>query len=318
MKILVYGAGVIGTLYAARLQEGGHRVTVVARGARLADIRSYGLVLEDIIGGGRSTTQVDATERLGPDDQYDIALIAVRRDQVKSVLPVLAANRCIPTLIFMLNNPAGPDDLVGALDHNRVLLGFPGAGGTREGYVVRYAMIAQQPTTLGELGGPRTARLHELAEAFRASGFPTTTSRDMDAWLKAHAFFVTAVSGAIYLAGGDCQRLSEDKATVTLMVKGVREGYSAVRALGQSVAPFPLRVLFTWLPPAFAIYYWRRFLASKMADYAFGGHARAASQEMRELASDCRTLLEKSDVEAPALGQLYRAIDAYAVSREER
>ena len=79
MKILVYGAGVIGTLYAARLQEGGHRVTVVARGPRLADIRHYGLALEDIVSNGRSTTQVDTTERLGPDDQYDIALIAVRR-----------------------------------------------------------------------------------------------------------------------------------------------------------------------------------------------------------------------------------------------
>ena len=75
-----------------------------------------------------------------------------------------------------------------------------------------------------------------------------------------------------------------------------------------------MRVLFTWLPTAFAIYYWRRFLASKMAEYVFGGHARAASQEMRELASDCRTLLEKGHVETPALGQLYRAIDAYAVS----
>ena len=62
------------------------------------------------------------------------------------------------------------------------------------------------------------------------------------------------------------------------MAKGVREGYSAVRALGLSVAPFALRVLFTWLPPAFAIYYWRRFFASKMADYVFGRHARAASR----------------------------------------
>jgi hypothetical protein len=43
----------------------------------------------------------------------------------------------------------------------------------------------------------------------------------MDAWLKAHAFFVTAISGAIYIAGGDCHRLSEDKATVALMAKGV-------------------------------------------------------------------------------------------------
>ncbi len=84
-----------------------------------------------------------------------------------------------------------------------------------------------------------------------------------------------------------------------------------VRALGLSVEPFALRVLFTWLPPAFAVYYWRRFFATEMADYVFGRHARAASQEMRELANDCRSLLEKSRIEAPALRQLYSAIDAY-------
>jgi 2-dehydropantoate 2-reductase len=311
VKILVYGAGVIGTLYAARLQEGGNRVTVVARDQRLADIRRYGLALEDIFGHGQSTTHVDTTERVGPDDQYDIALIAVRRDQVASIVPELTANNRIPTLIFMLNNPTGSSDLAQALGRDRVLLGFPGAGGTRDGHLVRYAMIAQQPTTLGELDGKRTPRLRRLVETFRQCGFPTTTSRDMDAWLKAHAFFVTAISGAIYIAGGDCRRLSEDKATVALMAKGVREGYSAVRALGLSVAPFALKVLFTWLPPMFAIYYWRNFFASKMADYVFGRHARAASREMRELANDCRSLLEKSRVEAPALRQLYSAIDAY-------
>jgi 2-dehydropantoate 2-reductase len=311
VKILVYGAGVVGTLYAARLQDGGNCVTVVARRQRLADIRRYGLELEDIVGHGQSTTQVDTTERLGPNDQYDIALIAVRHDQLASVVPELTANYRIPTFIFMLNNPTGSSVLGQALGRDRVLLGFPGAGGTRDGHLVRYTMIAQQPTTLGELDGQRTARLRKLVETFRQCGFPTTTSRDMDAWLKAHAFFVTAVSGAIYIAGGDCHRLSEDKATVALMAKGVREGYSAVRALGLSVAPFALRVLFTWLPPAFAIYYWRHFFASKMADYVFGRHARTASREMRELASDCRSLLEKSSIEAPALRQLYRAIDAF-------
>jgi 2-dehydropantoate 2-reductase len=151
VKILVYGAGVVGTLYAARLQDGGNRVTVVARDARLAHIRRYGLALEDIVGHGKSTTQVDATDRLGPNDQYDIALIAVRRDQVASVLPGLTANHRIPTIIFMLNNPTGSNDFTQALGRDRVLLGFPGAGGTRDGHLVRYAMIAQQPTTLGEL-----------------------------------------------------------------------------------------------------------------------------------------------------------------------
>jgi ketopantoate reductase len=155
VKILVCGAGVIGTLYEARLQEGGHRVSVVARGERLADNRRYGLALEDIVGQGRSTTKVKMTERLGPNDQYDMALIAVRRDQVASVVPELTANHRIPTLIFMLNNPTGSSDLAQALGRDRVLLGFPGAGGTRDGHVVRYAMIAQQPTTLGADNEPR-------------------------------------------------------------------------------------------------------------------------------------------------------------------
>ena len=90
----------------------------------------------------------------------------------------LAANYRIPTLIFMLNNPTGSGDLAQTLGRDRVLLGFPGAGGTRDGHLVRHAMIAQQPTTLGELDGQRTARLRKLVETFRQCGFPKTTSRD--------------------------------------------------------------------------------------------------------------------------------------------
>jgi 2-dehydropantoate 2-reductase len=134
----------------------------------------------------------------------------------------------------------------------------------------------------------------------------------MDTWLKAHAFFVTAISGAIYLAGGDCQRLSKDDATLRLMVTGVREGFGALRALGLTATPFALRVLFAWLPSTFAVNYWRRFLTAETADYIFGRHSRAAPTEMRELAKDCQTLLEKANVEGAALHRLYVAIDAYA------
>lgn len=312
MDILIYGAGVIGTLYAARLQEAGHRVTVLARGQRLADIRCHGLVLEDIVGGTRSTTHIATTERLGVDERYDIALVIVRRDQLASIMPALTANHYIPTLLFMLNNPLGSTQLIRALGQDRVLLGFPGAGGTLEGRVVRYAIIAQQPTTLGELSGRRTERLRNLTKVFRASGFRTRMAGDINAWLKSHAFFVTAISGAIYLAGGDCHLLSRDIAALKLMTNGVREGFNAIRALGLTVTPFPLKVLFTWLPQIFAVHYWRRFFAAEMGDYVFGRHARAASAEMHEVANDCRILLEKSGVRAPALLQLYAAVHAYA------
>ena len=318
MKILIYGAGVVGTLYGARLQEVGQQVTVLARSSRLADIQRHGLVLEDIVTGTRTFTRVAVAERLCAEDSYDLALVTVRRDQLPSVLPDLAANRNIPTILFMLNNPLGSSGLGDALGADRVLLGFPGAGGTLEGHVVHYAMIAQQPTTLGEPNGSQTTRLRALAEVLRTCGFRTRIDNDMDAWLSSHAFFVTSVSGAIYLAGNDCERLSRSKTTLELMVSGVREGFNVVRALGQPVHPFALKVLFIWLPRPFTIYYWHRFFSHQMADYIFARHARCASAEMRILAAECRLLLGKSGLVAPALGQLYRAIDDYAAAHERQ
>ena len=45
MKILVYGAGNLGSLYAAKLKDAGHDVTILARGKRLHSIREHGILL---------------------------------------------------------------------------------------------------------------------------------------------------------------------------------------------------------------------------------------------------------------------------------
>jgi 2-dehydropantoate 2-reductase len=311
VNVLVYGAGVIGTIYAAKLHRGGHQITLLARGQRLADIREYGLVLENVADGFRFTTQIKVAEHLAPYDQYDIALVAVRRDQLAAIMPELSSNRGVDSFLFMLNNPTGTVNLAQSLGRDRVLLGFPGAGGTREKHVIKYVMIAQQPTPLGGLGCLQYKKLRDIAKALRASGFRTSLSRDMDTWLKCHAFFVTAICGAIYLAGGDCMKLSQDTATLARMTTGVREGFAAVQAMGRTVTPLSLRALFTWMPNSFAIHYWRKFFGSNMADYVFGRHARAAAWEMHVIANDCRNMLEESGARAHLLLQLYDAIDAY-------
>jgi 2-dehydropantoate 2-reductase len=140
MKILVYGAGVLGTLYAARLQDSGQDVSLVARGRRLANLRQHGLVLENMIGGGQTVGCVRIIERVNDEDSYDLAIVLMRKNQVATVLPILANCRKIPAILFMHNNAAGPDAMVNALGCGRVLLGFPGAGGTLENHVVKYAL----------------------------------------------------------------------------------------------------------------------------------------------------------------------------------
>jgi 2-dehydropantoate 2-reductase len=56
VKILVYGAGVLGSLYAVRLADSENDVTILARSQRLIDIRSNGIVLEDVATRRQTTT----------------------------------------------------------------------------------------------------------------------------------------------------------------------------------------------------------------------------------------------------------------------
>ncbi len=62
MKILIYGAGVLGRVAAVRLAQAGEDVTVLARGRRLEDIRRDGIVLERFENGERTPLRLPVVE----------------------------------------------------------------------------------------------------------------------------------------------------------------------------------------------------------------------------------------------------------------
>ncbi len=304
LRILVLGAGVIGSVYATRLQAAGSNVTLLARGQHAADLRASGLVLEDASTGQSSTSHLRIVEQLVPEESYDLALICVRLDQVAAIIPDLAANQHIPTLLFFLNNPTGTQFLVEQLGSQRVVLGFPGVGGTHEGTRVRYVGIRQQPTTLGEVDGQMTARLRRLSTMFEQAGFSTAISRSMDNWLKTHAVFVSCVSAALMLEGGDNFRLGQNRASVALMISAIREGFAALQSLGVRVTPFNLKMIFSWMPRWFAVRYWQRALQTDVGTLAIAPHANAAREEMGQVAREILVFLEPSAVLVPTLKRL--------------
>ncbi len=217
MNILVYGAGVIGSVYAARLQEAGHNVTLLARGQRAASLRAHGIQLEDALTGRRTTIQVSIVEHLAPTDRYDVVLVTVRLDQLPSVLPILAANHQVPTLLFLLSNPASMRQFE-QLDMQRVVPGFPAVGGVRKGDVVHYMTLRQVPTMLGEADGRVTPRLRQLAAVFKQAGFTVKLSPDIQTWLKTHAITdMGIIIVAIMMTGGSAQ-LARSRRHVVMLV----------------------------------------------------------------------------------------------------
>ena len=78
MRIVVVGAGCIGTIIASRLVKAGHEVTVIARGERLANIQAHGLRMQT---HGKSRIEyqdVTAYPRLTPDMTADFVIVTVQ------------------------------------------------------------------------------------------------------------------------------------------------------------------------------------------------------------------------------------------------
>ena len=75
MRVLIYGAGVIGSLYGALLSEAGYEVSLYARGRRLQSLRKNGLLYKE--GGTVRTAEVNVLGRLEPTDRYDFVLLTV-------------------------------------------------------------------------------------------------------------------------------------------------------------------------------------------------------------------------------------------------
>ena len=305
MKILVFGAGVLGSLYAARLQDAGHDVTILARGNRLEQIREHGIVLLESSSGLETSTAVEVVETLAPEDEYDLAIILVRKSQLADVLPVLAVNTRIPSFLFMVNNAAGPGALIEAIGRERVLLGFPGAGGTRQGYVVEYAQVSakSQPTTIGELDGYPTARIVQIAAALGEAGFPVNISSNMDAWLKTHVALVSPIANALYLADGDNYRLAKTRDGVVLMIRAIREGLNVLKASGIPITPAKYRYL-SLLPEPLLVKMMQKGFATQRAELVLARHANAARDEMSLLAAEFKQLAVQSGVPTPSMDLL--------------
>lgn len=310
MKILVFGAGVLGSLYAAKFQESGHDVTVLARGERLKQIQENGIRLQEQGSEQITATPVKVIDHLEADEQYDWILVIVRRNQLAGALEMLRVNRASPNVLFMVNNAGGWADLVDAMGSKRVLLGFAGAGGKREQGVVTYLKVERggQPTTVGEIDGHISARVRQICDALEGAGFPAAISLNMDAWLKTHAVLVSPVANAVYMAGGSTYRLAETRDALVLMVRAVREGLSALATLGIPITPRKYEIV-RWLPEPLLVAVLRKSLASERAELALARHANAARDEMLLLADEVRALIAQAGQSAPAYETLYRYLD---------
>ena len=290
-KILIFGAGVIGSVYAGKLALAGHSVSVLARNERLKELELNGLLLSE---NAKKTVKTNVTviSELKTDDIYDYIFVTLRKDQLKGALHLLGQNQS-KNFVFMVNTSSGYSDWIGKIGMERVIPAFPGAGGKVENGIVYYSLTSGfvQPTTLGEIDGKATHRINELVKILRNAGFPTSISKKMDSWQKSHIAMVCPLAYGIYFDGGNNYTFSKNKMAIIQMNKALKETFSFLKNSGIGVEPAKLNII-SLIPLPILNYFIAQIFNTKWAETFISNHALAARDEMEMLFNDFILLAE--------------------------
>jgi 2-dehydropantoate 2-reductase len=308
MRTLVYGAGPLGSYYAARLHEAGVDVALLARGRRLTDLGAHGVVLENARTGARETHAVPVVEALGADDDYDLVLVVMRKDRAQEILPTLAANRHIPTVLFLQNNPAGFETYTAALGAGRVLAGFPVMGGQRLDPVMRVLPFGAVPMPIGEPDGSIGDRTRAVAVHLeRMRGQRVQIRRDMDAWLVTHVAALLIFFG-LYAVEVDVERFAGSRDARLLGVRAQREAVRAQRAAGIPLTPWWTHGVRVLAEPL-AVAQLRALTGTTVFEVGVAAHARVAREEISHILHEYRARVAPGGAATPTLDRVIEHVD---------
>lgn len=232
MKILIFGAGVLGCNLARNLFRAGKDVTLLARGEWAEEIRKNGLRIKDKLSPRVSITRIPVVTELKPEDSYDVIFAVLRCTQIDAVTDVLRAN-ATKNLVFVGNN-VNARALAGSLPEKNVMFAFSLSAGHRERD--RVASIDLRKITIGQLpDAPSNERL--IGEIFGGTKYKVVYQPDMEDYLLCHAAFVIPAAFACYKTDGNLKKLRGNTEYLNRLIDANIEGYRAIKNAGHEILP---------------------------------------------------------------------------------
>ena len=290
MRILIFGAGVIGSLYGALLAEAGYDVSVYARGRRLESLIRNGLLLKS--GATIRKAPVKVLSSVEPDDCYDFIILAVKENQLHAALKDLRQNSS-PTIVTMVNSLENYDRWEAICGAGRIIPAFPGAGGGFDGDVLDAALTPRliQPTTFGKTDG----REKELARILHGAKIPYQIVPDMHAWQLCHLAMVVPIADAYYEAA-DPGHAGRDAVLMRKTAKQIRDNLNEIAARNIRLSPRKMQA-FRLLPVPLVGWILGLVFQSSFGDRFMYRHSMKAPDEMRRLNEQFYRWLEQKGKE---------------------
>ena len=306
MRILVFGAGVLGCNLARNLFRAGKDVTLLARGRWAEEIWTNGLQIKDKFSFRMSVSRIPVVTELKTEDRYDVIFVVLRYTQLGTILETLRENQT-KNIVFVGNNVRA-EALAADLPEKNVLFAFASSAGHRERDHV--ASVDLKKITIGQLASaPSNEAL--IGRIFEGTKYKVAYEPNMGDYLLCHAAFVLPAAFACYKTDGDLKKLKGNTAYLSRMIDANIEGYRAIRSAGHTILPKEDTDFESAAYRKTCLRFFKLICATSLGKICVSDHAMNAVDEMSALDRDLKRFFEEVGADDPVWQALEREAGKY-------
>jgi len=234
LRVVVAGAGAIGSVVGGLLAARDHQVLLVGRDPHMAAVARRGLLVTGLFGDRTSTPRV-ATELARADEPADLVLVSVKSHATEAVATALARWRHAPPLVVSLQNGLGNvETLAAALGSSRVLGARVIFGAVVPAARHAHVTVNARPVAIGPLRADERlqSRAAEIAAALVDAGIPAEAPGSVEALLWEKALYNCGLNPLGALHGLTYGEVVASPELRPVLDAAIDEGFAVARACG--------------------------------------------------------------------------------------
>lgn len=241
MKLLIVGAGIIGSIYGWALSRAGYDVTHFVRPGKIQQL-AQGIPIDVLDSRKRHDKQyighhaLKVTETLSLSNGFDIVIVPTKPYQVENVLKQITPFLDKEDYLLLTQNWKGTTAIDSVLPQSRYLYGDAKAGGSLQNGTLISAIF---PTIdIGQVNGRKDNCLTRTAALFESIGINPTLQDNILHYIWVQYAINAGLWPALVRAGG-LEALLTDRHTGNLSLFAVKECLEVVARRGVDLKKYP-------------------------------------------------------------------------------
>ena len=306
MRILVYGAGVLGCNLAKDFYHSKQDVTLLARGKWAEEIKNNGLRIKNQLFLHTSVFHIPVITELKSDDIYDVIFVTIRYTQIDTVVDILRENQS-KNIVFVGNN-TNANYTSSLLKNKNVMFAFLVSVGHRESN--RVVSVDLKKITIGQLVNAQSNEKF-INEIFANTKYKVKYEPNMGDYLLCHAAFVVPVAFACYKTDGNLKKIKRNTAYLNKMIDANIEGYRAIKKAGHEILPDDDKEFEGKKYRKTCLRFFKLMCATVLGKICASDHAMNAIDEMSVLNNDLKKFFDLQGIDYPMWKELENECTKY-------